>query len=248
MIVLFTDFGTGDPYVGQMHAAVREQVEAPVVDLLHHAPNYDMRAGAYLLDALQRPFRPGAIFVGVVDPGVGGQRAPVMIRADGKWYVGPDNGLFGMVCRRARTVESYRIDWRPETLSTSFHGRDLFAPVAAQLFTGTVPESRPWWPVDTGAWPDELTEVIYIDHYGNAMTGVRAESLSKHTIVRVGDRRLDTATTFSAARDGEPFWYRNSVGLVEIAVKRGSAAALLGLKVGDEVTTTDYQSLLDGET
>lgn len=244
MIVLVTDFGTRDPYAGQMHAAIRGLVDTPVVDLLHHMPAYDVRAGAYLLDALQRQFASGTVFVGVVDPGVGSDRAPVMVNADGKWYVGPDNGLFNVICRRARSVDVSRIDWRPRRLSASFHGRDLFAPVAAKLAGGEVPQHSPWTLVETGEWPEDLPEIIYIDHYGNVMTGIRAGSLSVGAIIRVGNRRLDSATTFAAARAGTPFWYRNSLDLVEIAVKEASAAALLDLHIGEPVTVADYDSLL----
>lgn len=243
MIVLFTDFGTTDPYAGQMHAAIREHVDVPVIDLLHHVPSYDARAGAYLLDALQRRFGAGVVFVCVVDPGVGGDRAPVMVKADGKWYVGPDNGLMNMVCRRAGSVEAFRIDWRPEALSSSFHGRDLFAPVAAKLAAGEDIDCSPWFLCDTSSWPDDLPEIIYVDHYGNAITGCRAASLSDRAVVRVAGRRLKYGRTFSVARTDEPFWYRNSLELVEIAVKEDAAAALLELNIGDKIEVTDYDAL-----
>lgn len=244
MIVLYTDFGSADPYVGQMHAAIRRRVDTPVVDLLHHVPSYDVRAGAYLLEALQRPYQAGDIFVCVVDPGVGGDRAPVVVRADGKWYVSPDNGLLTLVCRRAEAVEVFRIDWRPDVMSSSFHGRDLFAPVAARLAAGEDVECSPWSLIDTASWPDDLAEIIYIDHYGNAMTGYRADSLSSRALVHAAGCRLESRRTFSEGRVGEPFWYRNSVDLVEIAVREASAADLLGLKVGDEIGITDYEALL----
>lgn len=246
MIVLFTDFGGADPYVGQMRAAIlAEAPDVPVVDLLHQVPSYDIRAGAYLLDALQRGFRAGDVFVCVVDPGVGGDRAPVMVNADGKWYVGPDNGLLNIVCRRAGSMNVHRIDWRPASLSHSFHGRDLFAPVAARLAAGESVESSPCSLVDTASWPDDLAEIIYIDHYGNAVTGFRSSSLSDSAVVRAAGRRLPRRRTFVEGRPGEPFWYRNSIGLVEIAVREDSAAALLGLKVGDRIEVTDYEPLLD---
>jgi S-adenosyl-L-methionine hydrolase (adenosine-forming) len=245
MIVLVTDFGTADPYVGQMHAVIRGMVDTAIVDLLHHVPDYDIRAGAYLLDALQKGFQPGTVFVGVVDPGVGGARAPVIVNADGKWFVGPDNGLFNVVCRRADSVDAFRIDWRPTRLSASFHGRDLFAPVAARLAAGEFPERSPWSLVETPAWPEELHEIVYIDHYGNAMTGIRADALSRQAVIQVGDERLQAATTFVTASAGKPFWYRNSLDLVEIAVREDSAAAMLGLKPGDGLKITDYESLLE---
>lgn len=246
MIVLVTDFGTVDPYVGQMHAAIRSRVDTPVIDLLHDMPAYDVRRSAYLLDALQCGFPGGTVFACVVDPGVGGDRAPVMVKADEKWYVGPDNGLFNIVERRARSVETFHIDWRPEHLSMSFHGRDLFAPVAADLAIGTLPECTPRRLMETPAWPEELPEIIYIDHYGNAMTGIRADALGARSIVRVRDHRLERGTTFSASPAGKPFWYRNSLDLVEIALREDSAAERLELEIGDRVQVTDYESLLGG--
>ncbi|HSH42788.1 MAG TPA: SAM-dependent chlorinase/fluorinase [Arenicellales bacterium] len=248
MIVLMTDFGSADPYAGLMRAAISRVAEVPVLDLLHEMPNYDARAGAYLVDALQRQFEPGTVFVCVVDPGVGGDRAPVMVEADGKWYVGPDNGLFNIVCRRAAEVKSLRIDWRPGHLSSSFHGRDLFAPVAAGLATGVTPAHTPWTLVETPDWPEDLPEVVYVDHYGNAMTGIRADSLSRHATVDIGDTRLPRGATFASHRPGEAFWYRNSLDLVEIAVREGSAAASLGLRVGDTLKVTDYGWLLDPDS
>src|SRR5205085_2477038 len=134
MIVLFTDYGVGDPYVGQLHAVLaREAPGIPVVDLFHGVPSFDVRAGAYLLPAYVREFPEDSVFLCVVDPGVGGERKPAMVRADGRWYVGPDNGLLSILAARAGSVESYAIAWRPPGLSASFHGRDLFAPVAARL-------------------------------------------------------------------------------------------------------------------
>lgn len=245
MILLYTDFGAGDPYVGQMHAAIRRRSGVPVIDLLHQVPDFNARAGAYLLDALARGFDAGDVFLCVVDPGVGGDRAPVAVEADGRWFVGPDNGIMNMVCRRAESVRPFRIDWRPPTLSASFHGRDLFAPVAAQLAAGDMPACTPWVLVDTASWPDDLAEIIYVDHYGNAMTGLRADALSGDSLLTVKGRRLEAGGTFAAAAPGEAFWYRNSLDLVEIAVREASAAAVLGLAVGDAVTVTDFQALLD---
>jgi len=237
LIVLYTDFGVTDPYVGQMRAVLaREAPGVPVIDLLHAVPDFDIRAGAYLLAALAAQFPPGAVFVGVVDPGVGGVRRPVMLRADGRWYVGPDNGLFHIVARRARTAEWWRIDWRPARLSASFHGRDLFAPVAARLARGEAVAAtacEPEMPADE--WPEDLPAIIYIDHYGNAMTGLRAAGVDPDAVLAVAGRQLQHAPVFSAVTPGMPFWYENSIGLIEVAENRGSAAATLGLRLGDPV-------------
>ena len=169
----------------------------------------------------------------MVDPGVGGRRDAIVAEIGGRRFVGPDNGLLSILWQRARRRKCWRIAWRPRPLSASFHGRDLFAPVAAALATGRVP--RGW--LAPKARPDvllpasDLAQVIYIDHYGNAVTGIRFTN--RDGFLRVGKRRLGYARTFEAAHG--PFWYENSMGLVEIALPRGSAAKRLGLRVGSPV-------------
>ena len=237
MIVLFTDFGAADPYVGQMHAVIaRAAPRVRVIDLLHAVPNFDIRAAAYLLPALAGEFPSGTVFVSVIDPGVGSGRLPVMVEADGRWYVGPDNGLFHIVARRARRLESWAITWRPSHLSATFHGRDLFAPVAARLARGDWPAAVPvTLTTPAGDWPDDLPAIVYIDHYGNAITGLRVGNADSTGTLAVAGRQLQHATVFSAVAPNMPFWYGNSIGLIEIAVNRGDAARTLGLNVGDPV-------------
>lgn len=239
MIVLFTDFGATGPYVGQMKAVLaREAPEVPVIDLLHQAPRYRPRAAAYLLAALVRDLPPDAVCLAVVDPGVGSDRAPLVIEADNRRFVGPDNGLFEMVIRRAGLVLGWEISWRPDALSASFHGRDLFAPVAARLARG---DHVPAHKADMGRvrrrdWPDDLGEFVYIDDFGNAMTGIRAAGLDGHATVRVGGQVLTRARTFSDVPPGAAFWYENSSGLVEVAVNQGRADGLRGVRDGAPVT------------
>ena len=137
MIFLFTDFGSADLYVGQVKAVLAAQApRAPVIDLLNDAPPFNIRAGAHLLAALAARIPRGSVTLAVVDPGVGGAREAVAVRADGRWFVGPDNGLISVAAARAGTAQVYAIGWRPRRLSASFHGRDLFAPVAAMLARG----------------------------------------------------------------------------------------------------------------
>src|SRR5262245_49297768 len=114
MIVLFTDFGADDIYVGQLKAALLEHLTPGgiIVDLLHSVPLYQVRAGAHLLAALQNRFAGGTVFVAVVDPGVGTARDPVILQADDKWYVGPDNGLLSVVGARAAKSQAWRIAWQ----------------------------------------------------------------------------------------------------------------------------------------
>lgn len=236
MIVLFTDFGLAGPYTGQMKAVLRREAPAmDVIDLFADAPQGNPKAAAYLLAAYAAWFPAGTIFLCVVDPGVGSPRAPLMIEADGRWYVGPDNGLFELVLRRATKARALEITWRPEKLSASFHGRDLFAPVAARLAKGDSPPGRAHEPLRQAQWPDDLPEIVYIDHYGNALTGLRANVVPREAVLSTDSRRVAHAQTFSAVPPGAAFWYENSNGLVEIAVNLGRADATLQLRVGSPV-------------
>jgi S-adenosylmethionine hydrolase len=210
----------------------------PVIDLLHDAPAFNVRASAHLLAAMVGCFADDSVFLTVVDPGVGGARNALVVYADERWYVGPDNGLLSVVGARAVKGDCWRIRWRPEQLSDSFHGRDLFAPVAATL---AVQRGLPkdWFEhadtleVDFGG--DDVPDIIYVDHYGNAHTGIRASGIPRDAALAIGGRRLSYARVFSEMAAGEAFWYENSQGLVEIAVNCGNAAGLLQLKIGDGV-------------
>lgn len=238
MLVLFTDYGWTDPYVGQVKAVLAvEAPGVPVIDLLHDAPDFNAHAGAHLLDALCRSFPVGSVFFCVVDPGVGGQRQAVAVEADGRWFVGPDNGLLSVVAARAGQVRTWRIVWQPENLSDTFHGRDLFAPIAAWIAAGRFPQDKlsPVEKLEVEFDAAELPRIVYIDHYGNAWTGVRGGLMTGENQLEVKGRTLPYCRTFSEAGKGEPFWHVNSSGLVEIAANRASAAALLGLQVGDKV-------------
>lgn len=238
IIALCTDFGSDGPYVGQMRAVLhRLAPNACVIDLFCNLPAHDSAAAAYLLPAYAGDFPEGTVFLCVVDPGVGDVgRRPVAVNADGRWFVGPENGLFDVLVDRARRVDYRHITWTPEALSSSFHGRDLFAPVAAGLARGGPPPGEPVAPVFANHQrPDELAEAVYIDHFGNVITGLRAASVSAAQCVVVKGRRLPRARTFSDMPVNEAFWYENANGLVEIAVNRGRAADVLGIGIGEPV-------------
>ncbi|MEQ8195161.1 MAG: SAM-dependent chlorinase/fluorinase [Rhodospirillales bacterium] len=237
MIVLFCDFGL--PYTAQMKAAVRRTGTADeIVDLLTDAPPQGVKPSAYLLPALASDFAEETVFVCVVDPGVGGERGALAVRADNRWFVGPDNGLFEMLLRRApQPGRCWDISWRPERLSSTFHGRDVFAPVAGRLAQGETPPGpeRPAPAFDASDWPDELAEIVYIDGFGNAFTGIRTAAISKNDRLTVNGHSLSFAATYSDVQPGHAFWYENAIGLAEIAVNGGNAAAGLGLSVGVSV-------------
>jgi S-adenosylmethionine hydrolase len=239
MIVLFTDFGLDGPYTGQVKAVLhRTAPGVPVIDLFADAPAAKPKPAAYLLAAYGAWFPPGTVLLAVVDPGVGGARAAVIVEADGRWYVGPDNGLFELVTRRADRARTWEIPGRPAAISASFHGRDVFAPAAGRLASGILPAEPPRHG-ELGrhrAWPDDLPEIVYVDHYGNAITGLRAAQLPNLTRLSASGRVFDHARTFSDVPEGEAFWYENSNGLAEIAVNTGRADAALGIAVGSPVT------------
>ncbi len=246
MIVLFTDFGVNGPYVGQMKAVLyRHAPGVPVVDLFADAPTFDPQLSAYLLAAYVDEFPEDTVFLCVVDPGVGNTaRRPVVVKVDGRWFVGPDNGLFNVICARAKDTVATRwwnITWQPPVLSNSFHGRDLFAPVAARLAVAQMP---PCAALDSqqcllAGWPQELLKIVYIDAFGNAMTGLRAPALPLEAKIRIKGHTLAWARTFSEVPLQAGFWYENANGLVEIAVNQGSAARCYDLSLGDEIAIAD---------
>lgn len=237
MFLLFTDFGWHGPYVGQVKAAlVTRCPEHPIVDLMHDASAFRPSEAGYLLAALGQWIEPGAVVVAVVDPGVGTERRAIAVAVDGCWFVGPDNGLLAPVINTAQTNRQVFALPTPEHVSASFHGRDVFAPAAAELaLRGSVTKQREITDWIGRGWPADVDKIIYIDGYGNAMTGRRIATLPDGLGPVLAGQRVTGARTFAEMARGVPFWYRNSLGLVEIAVNQGSAARQFGLEVGDSL-------------
>ncbi len=236
-IALLTDFGVGSLYTGQMQMALKEccaTISLTIVDLVSDLPKFRPDLAAYLLPALTAHFSKQWLSLCVVDPGVGSSRRALALKADDQWFVGPDNGLLAQVADRASKCQWWTLPL-PNTSSATFHGRDLFAPEAAHILIHGEPTGEPIADVDIvgSDWPSELPKIIYIDHYGNLMTGVRANSISLTREFCIGGYLLNNATTFSDLPEGVPFWYKNSIGLVEFAVNKSRADRLLGLALGE---------------
>ncbi len=235
LIRLFTDFGWSGPYVGQLKTRLAA-AGGVVVDLMHDAPCFDPRASAYLLAALRRHEPSSGLWLTVVDPGVGSERRAVALQADGHWWLGPDNGLLSQVVRHSGEVAAWELPV-PEGSSATFHGRDVFVPAALQLLSEGPSGWREIEPrtLDRPEWPDDWAAVIYVDGYGNAMTGLRAEAVSSAARLEVGGRVLPRGRIFAERPRGEAFCYVNSLGLWEVAVNGDNAARCLGLAPGTPV-------------
>lgn len=241
-IVLFTDFGPAGPYMGQMESVIQQAApNVPIINLLSSAPTADPRLSSYLLAALRHSFPTNSVFLAVVDPGVGSARKAVVLKADNQIFVGPDNGLLNTVAVHAKNTQWFEIVWRPKHCSASFHGRDIFAPVAAKLAIDAADGLlQSFVRDDLNIWPHDLAEVIYFDHYGNAMTGLRYRGAYSGKTLTVNGVKIEQAGTFSEVGEHRAFWYENSSGLVEIAVNKGRAEQQLNLALGMQVVLDDY--------
>jgi S-adenosyl-L-methionine hydrolase (adenosine-forming) len=237
-VAIVTDFGPG-LYVGQMRARLSAlQPGLTQIDLVQDLPPFRPDLAAYLLPALMRDMPPRTLYLCVVDPGVGGDRAVLLVRAGVDWLIGPDNGLLARVVAGAPNCGVWRIGWQPERMSASFHGRDWMAPAAARLIDGAdliLTEIDPMSLVGAD-WPGELGRVLYVDRYGNLITGMRMpEGAAQDYRLRVGTSDIRWARIFCEMSRGQPFWYEDAFGLIEIAVSQGRADLTLGLRVGDPV-------------
>jgi len=236
MIFLFTDYGWQGPWIGQVHGVLACGTDPPrVIDLMHDAPAFRPHAAAHLLAALAADLPPASICVAVVDPGVGTERMPVVVEANGRWFVGPGNGLFDVLSARSDGPRWWRITREPERDCATFHGRDLFAPVALELAAGEPLPGTAIAPPHAGDAGDDLPAVIYLDAFGNAATGLRAgRGDTRHLVV--GQHVIARGRTFADAAPGSAMWLVNSLGLVEIVCNQASAARALGLDVGTPVS------------
>ncbi len=253
LITLTTDFGSRDWFVGTMKGVILSlSPRATIVDLTHEIPPGDLRAGAFALMAGSRFFPAGTIHVVVVDPGVGGPRRAIAVRTADGFFVGPDNGVLSWALAR-RSVKAVRQIENPsyclEPVSRTFHGRDVFAPVAAHLSRG-LPLGRLGrklkdivrlaWPMPTRERGGMRGQIVYVDRFGNAITNLEAEQVERErfTTCEVRGRRRARCVLggfYGAVPPGRLVVVPGSSGFLEIAVNGGSAARKLGLEVGDRV-------------
>jgi len=242
-IGLITDFGPG-PYIGQIRLLLAAAAPAvAVVDLISDLTPFRPDLAGYVLPGLLRGMPGHTLYLCVVDPGVGSGRGILAARIGTDWLLAPDNGLLSpLLSQAAKSAAPYRdlwrVDWRPSMASASFHGRDIFTPIAQQILAGRLPPASP---IELAAMvgagmPPTLATVCYLDHYGNAMTGIPARTVGSDCVVSVGGVRLPRARTFSDVPVGGAFWYENAFGLLEIAVNQGRADTQLGLRPGDPVS------------
>ncbi len=259
LITLLTDFGTGDGYVGIMKGVILGICRsARLIDLSHDVPRQKVVAGALVLRYAVEYFPAATVHLAVVDPGVGSERAPLLVVTERGMLVGPDNGLLAPAAhllgfREARRLEARRF-FRPTT-SRTFHGRDIFAPVAAHLAAGVSPES--FGPVvemcslvlaAARREPSAIAgEVLYVDHFGNLITNITAEALadlggSSLVAELPGGRNVRLVEAYAGVSPGEPLAVINSWGCLEIAIRDGNAAQVLSAGSGTTVVVKVQQS------
>ena len=244
IITLITDFGTADPYVGEIKGVlVSASPDVRIVDVSHAVPPGDLKAGAFILGRVWRRFPLGTVHLIVVDPGVGTARAALACRSGGHLFVAPDNGVLTPVLGEPGAMVVALPT--PEAASFTFHGRDLFAPAAAALAGGIaverlgVPHAAPVRLESPSPFYQGKTvvgEVIYVDRFGNLVTNLGPEEAPAYGVLEAEDTVIGPLhRTFGDVKSGEIVAYFGSGGTVEIAVRDGSAARRLGLGVGGEV-------------
>lgn len=256
MITFLSDYGLADGFAGVCHGVIASICpRARLIDITHGVPRQDVRAGALILRAAL-PYVPVGVHLAVVDPEVGAERRAVALRvADGRLMVGPDNGLLWLAAQdRGGVSEAVDIGssrWRLEPVSATFHGRDIFAPVAARLAAGEelgdagrpcdpaelVPLDLPRASVEDGVL---VAHAVYVDRFGNVQLDATHDDLHDAGLklgheALVGAHAARYLRTFADARAGELLVYEDSSRMLAVAITQGSAAERLGLAAGDEV-------------
>jgi len=247
-ITLTTDFGVQDWFVGTMKGVIASIApEARIIDITHEISPGDITAAALALAASYNYFPPKTIHVAVVDPGVGGKRDALLIETERHYFIGPDNGIFTLVLRHEKKHRIRRLDnpcyFLPE-VSRTFHGRDVFAPVAAHLSRGVKPSAMGTLKADCSqlSWPEAVRRgtraegaIIHFDRFGNAITNLPNTWLPGEMQLQIGRRTVPVCNCYSAVQPGRLVAVPGSAGYVEIAVNQGDARRQLHLRRGMKV-------------
>jgi S-adenosyl-L-methionine hydrolase (adenosine-forming) len=251
IITLTTDFGLSDPFVGIMKGVILGiAADAQVVDITHDIRSFDVLEAAFIIDSAYRYFPDGTVHVIVVDPGVGSARRPLAAAFSGHTFVAPDNGVLSFVLHTDSASLAPSVYWIENrslclnSVSQTFHGRDIFAPVAAHLARGTSIDSvgpritdfvRKSFPKPRPLGDKVLGTVLRIDKFGNIITNLRRQDLGRRFAMNVAGLSITRlCSTFSDAEPGEFFALEGSTGYIELALNQGSAAERLKIGPGAE--------------
>ena len=244
MISLLTDFGTADYFVGAVKGAILSvNPQAVITDITHEIAPQDIEAGAFTLLACYNTFPAGTIHMAVVDPGVGSTRRPIVVSANEQFFVGPDNGIFSYIYDREPSHRTFHVTaekyFRPSP-STTFHGRDIFAPVAAALSKGVNPEQLGPQIEDEVRLPAllEPLRIIHIDRFGNCVTNITRDVLNSEegaSLTINGQTIREFRKFYGEAPSTSPFAIWGSAGFLELSINRASAAKVLRAKRHDPV-------------
>jgi S-adenosylmethionine hydrolase len=258
IIALLTDFGLRDPYVSQMKGVILSINEnAKIVDITHEVEKFNVKAGAFILYLAAKFFPKKTIYVAVVDPGVGSERKALLVDAGGDFFIGPDNGVLMLAAKEKNIKAVYQIlnpKYFRKEVSSTFHGRDIFAPVAAYLSLGVSPKefgeqiTEYEVPSFIEAKVEKnkiLCEILYIDSFGNIITNATASHL-KMINISLGDwinlkvknkiYKIKFGKSYVDVEKGKILALIGSHGFLELAVNLGNAAKTLKIKSGDKIT------------
>lgn len=255
LIALLTDFGLNDGYVGIMKGVIANIApQAQLIDISHQIPPQSVLSGRFCLMNAYPYFPCGTIYLCVIDPGVGSQRRGIAVKLQKGYYVGPDNGLISGILSLDQAIIAVNLTnsqyWRVSNPSYTFHGRDIFASVAAYLAKGVdlkeLGEEIPLKSLQTSLIPEiKQTEteiqgfIQYIDHFGNVITNINADHLLKPSWqLQIQQKMIPQGMTYASVKQGELVALVGSHGWLEIAVSGGSAKEKLGVKIGDQIVVS----------
>ena len=231
ILTFLSDFGVKDSYAAQVKGRIlSESPDVSIIDITHECERFSIISGAWLLHTSWRYFPKNTIHLAVVDPGVGTDRAVLIIEKEGHFFIGPDNGIFSFIYPAERVFE---ITWRPKTeISRSFHARDIMAPVSAMLLNGIQPAALGKLKQNPVLIDTETPIVVHIDSFGNIITNIGYSRLGSEGVM-INDMVIkEIAGTYDDIKGGGPALIKSSAGTVEVSSKRQNAAEILKIGPG----------------